>query len=48
LEGIRDIEVDLEEKIAIVVYESAIVEPSSMIKATSDIGFPSSIKPPEK
>ena len=47
LEGIRDVEVDLDEQLAIVVYETAKVETSSMIKATTDIGFPSSIKPEE-
>lgn len=45
LDGINDIEVDLEEKLAIVEYDSNKVDVPSMIKATTEIGFPSSIKP---
>jgi len=48
LDGVREVEVDLEEKLAIVVYDSNMVDTSSMIKATTEIGFPSSINPPDE
>lgn len=48
LEGIRQVEVDLDEKQATVIYETAKIEPLSMIEATTNIGFPSSIKSPDQ
>ena len=48
LEGIRQVEVDLDEKQATVIYETAKVKISSMIEATTNIGFPSSIKPADQ
>jgi len=47
LNGIREIEVDLDEKIAIVIYETAKLEVSKMTQATTSIGFPSTIKVPQ-
>ena len=44
-DGIRKVEVDLDEQIAVVIYESELVQTSSMIKATTDIGFPSALRP---
>jgi mercuric ion binding protein len=48
LEGIRQVEVDLDEKQAAVIYETAKVKTSSMIEATTNIGFPSSINSPDQ
>ena len=47
LDGIREIEVDLDEQTAIVIYETAKVEVSNMTQATTNIGFPSKIKTPQ-
>lgn len=44
LEGIREVEVDLDDEIAIVIYETAKLEVSKMTEATTNIGFPSSVK----
>jgi len=44
LEGIREVEVDLDEEIAIVIYETAKLNVSKMTDATTNVGFPSSIK----
>lgn len=38
-------DVDIEFEEAIVRYSPALVNTESMIKATTDIGFPSSLKP---
>ena len=48
LEGIRKVEVDLDEEIAVVVYATAVVDTFAMIKATTDIGFPSTLRPAEE
>jgi len=44
LEGVKEVEVDLDEKTAVVIYEIAKVDVVKMIKATTDVGFPSSIQ----
>jgi copper chaperone CopZ len=44
LDGVRHVEVDLDEKQAIVVFASDAVKPASMIEATTNIGFPSALK----
>jgi mercuric ion binding protein len=44
LDGIKEIEVDLDEQIAIVIYETTKVEVSKMTQATTNIGFPSKVK----
>ena len=44
LEGIREVEVDLDDEIAIVIYETAKLEISKITEATTNIGFPSSVK----
>lgn len=45
LEGIQSIDVDLEFEEAIVRYMPDKVDVQAMIRATTDIGFPSSLKP---
>lgn len=47
LEGVRYVEVDLDEKMATVVYATAAVKTSAMIEATTNVGFPSSVKQPD-
>ncbi len=44
LEGVNEVEVDLEEEIATVIYETAKLNPVRMIEATTDVGFPSSVR----
>ena len=44
LEGVKEIEVDLDEKTAIVIYETAKVDIAKLTRATTDVGFPSSVK----
>ncbi len=44
LKGVSQVQVDLDEKLATVIYETAMVETTAMIAATTNIGFPSSIK----
>ncbi len=44
LEGVNEVEVDLDEKTAVVIYEIAKVDVAKMTQATTDVGFPSSIK----
>lgn len=44
LEGVSQVEVDLDEKLATVTYATAMVETAAMIAATTNVGFPSSIK----
>ena len=44
LEGVSQVEVDLDEKLATVTYATAVVETAAMIAATTNVGFPSSIK----
>jgi copper chaperone CopZ len=39
------VEVDYELEQAFVEYSAAEVQPQAMIKATTDVGFPSSIQP---
>lgn len=45
LEGIHEIEVDLEFEEAIVRYSPASVTVQAMVEATTAIGFPSALKP---
>ena len=47
LEGIHSIEVDLELEEAYVRYAPGIVDVQALIKASTDIGFPASVKPAE-
>ena len=44
LEGVIQVEVDLDEKLATVIYAIAVVETAALIAATTNVGFPSSIK----
>ena len=44
LEGVKEIEVDLDEKTAIVIYETAKVSVAKLTAATTDVGFPSTVK----
>ena len=46
LEGIESIDIDYDAEEAIVVYSPAVVDTQAMVKATTDIGFPSTVKPP--
>jgi copper chaperone CopZ len=45
LDGIQSIDVDLEYEEAIVRYMPNKVDVQAMIQATTEIGFPSSLKP---
>lgn len=45
LEGVSEVDVDLDDKIAVVIYETAKVVPTDMIEATTGVGFPSTVKP---
>ena len=47
LEGVRHVEVDLEDKQATVIYTTAVIKTSTMTEATTNIGFPSSVKKTE-
>ncbi|MBT7678355.1 MAG: hypothetical protein HN637_07090 [Gammaproteobacteria bacterium] len=47
LEGVREVEVDLDENMAVVIYESAKLNVSKLTEATTNIGFPSVVKVPE-
>ena len=47
LEGIREVKVDLDEKTAVVIYETAKLQVSKITQATTNIGFPSSVKTPQ-
>ena len=44
LEGVSEVEVDLDEKTAVVIYETAKVDIAKLTKATTDVGFPSSVR----
>lgn len=44
LEGVSEVEVDLDEKTAVVIYETAKVDIAKLTKATTDVGFPSKVK----
>lgn len=44
LEGVNEVEVDLDEKTAVVIYETAKVDIAKMTHATTEVGFPSSLK----
>lgn len=44
LEGIESIDVDYDAEEAIVVYSPAVINTQAMVKATTDIGFPSAVK----
>lgn len=48
LEGINETEVDLDEKTAIVYFDPLKVSVAKMVKATTDVGFPSSIRQTEE
>ena len=47
LVGVREVEVDLDENMAVVIYESAKLNVSKLTEATTNIGFPSVVKVPE-
>lgn len=47
LKGVRSVEVDYELEQAYVEYSAAEVQPQAMIKATTDVGFPSSLQQEE-
>lgn len=47
LEGVRQVEVDIDDETAVVVYVSNVVQTSALIQATTNIGFPSAIKQPD-
>jgi len=44
LTGVKQVEVDLDEATAIVVFKNAEIDISGLIKATTDIGFPAALK----
>ncbi|PCI54462.1 MAG: mercury transporter [Alphaproteobacteria bacterium] len=44
LEGVNEVEVDLDEKTAVVIYETAKIDITKMTQATTEVGFPSSLK----
>ena len=44
LEGVEYVEVDYESEEAIVIFSPALVHTQAIMKATTDIGFPSTIK----
>ncbi len=44
LEGVNEVEVDLDEKTAVVIYENAKIDIAKMTLATTDVGFPSTVK----
>lgn len=46
LDGVRHVEVDLDEELATVIYATAAIETSVMIEATTNVGFPSSVSNP--
>ena len=46
VEGVRKIEVDLDEKTATVIVASKEVEASLLVAATTNIGFPSVVREP--
>lgn len=48
LEGINETEVDLDEETAVVIYDPLKVDIAKMIKATTDVGFPSSLRKTEE
>ena len=48
LEGVRQVEVDLDDETAVVVYASNVVQTAALIQATTNIGFPSTIKQPDQ
>jgi mercuric ion binding protein len=45
LEGVQSVDVDIEFEEAIVRYTPALLSIDAMTRATTDIGFPSSLKP---
>lgn len=44
LEGVNEVEVDLDEKTAVVIYQTAKIDIAKLTEATTDVGFPSSVK----
>lgn len=46
VEGVRKIEVDLDEKTATVIVASNEVDTSMLVAATTNIGFPSVVREP--
>ncbi|PCI78939.1 MAG: hypothetical protein COB20_05880 [SAR86 cluster bacterium] len=46
VEGVRAVEVDLDEKTATVVFVSNKVDTSMLVAATTNIGFPSVVRMP--
>ena len=47
VEGVRKIEVDIDEKTATVIVASKEVDTSLLVAATTNIGFPSVVREPE-
>ena len=43
LEGVSEVDVDLDEKTAVVIYEVAKVNIAKLTQATAEVGFPSSV-----
>jgi len=43
LSGVNQVEVDLDEEIAIVRYDAARLQVAALVEATTAIGFPSSV-----
>jgi copper chaperone CopZ len=48
LEGVRQVEVNIDEETAVVVYVSNVIQTADLIQATTNIGFPSTIKQPDQ
>ena len=48
LEGVRQVEVYIDDETAVVVYSSNVIQTADLIQATTNIGFPSTIKQPDQ
>ena len=44
VQGVEDVDVDLEKKVAVVRFDSARVAENDLVRATAKAGFPASIK----
>jgi mercuric ion binding protein len=44
VDGVEDVSVDLDAKIAVVTYDSNLTTPSAIGSASTDVGFPASVR----
>lgn len=44
VDGVEDVSVDLDAKIAVVTYDSKLTTPSAIGSASTDVGFPASVR----